>query len=103
MSKARLIDDLADDVSYGYATSKYDRHFFVDELMNDCRIKACHVDALMRTSDARTDTEERVRDMVRAAAVEFFTNEEAGQLYIEELIAEDERDKADEADYRTAA
>ena len=100
MSKARLIADISDDIVCGTAHGKYDAAYFLDGLMDEQSVTALDVSILLlshQDSEEHMYVSERVRELVEAEAIKFFSDEPAGQDYVSDLMAEIERDRALEA------
>ena len=96
-ARTTLIDGLANDISCGHAAGRYDAAFFLDSLIDAGRVSAVDVAVLLtcdQLSDKHIDTSDRLRLMLQKEAIEFFTTHDDGILYIDDKLAEDERDSA---------
>ena len=87
-----LIDDIAGDIAEGYSNGKFDAAYFLDSLMDDRQVEAHHVAILLNGGHAEYDVEKRIREMVKAAAVSFFSEDDRGIDYISDRLAEIEAD-----------
>jgi len=93
--RTKLIAELADEIACGNNFGVYDASFFLDTLIDDQRITSDDVAILLThndLSDTRISVEERLRKLVEAAAVEFFTNGR-GADFVDERLAEERADR----------
>lgn len=100
--RQRIIAELADDIACGEFDGKFTTAFFLDTLMDDQRVNATDVAVLLclnEFTDAHMNTQERLQNMVREAAVEFFTNDERGRDHINDKLAEAERERAADEEF----
>lgn len=100
--RAKMIADIADDISCGFGAGKYDRAFFLDSLMDNQRVTADDMDMLLTSSetnyDRRCAVRERICELVKQDAIEFFTNGD-GTDFIDERLALAEKEREADAEY----
>lgn len=90
MKRSDLINELADEISCGDKFGEYDAGFFLESLIDASRVTPLDVAVLLTKSehaDAHIETADRLREMVKQAAIEFFTNGR-GTDYIDDRLAE---------------
>lgn len=99
--RAELIAEIADEISCGESYGKYCAAFFMDSLLDDGRITADDVAILLTRndySDAHIAVADRLREMVKQSAVEFFTNGR-GTDYIDDKLAEERAEAEADAEF----
>lgn len=100
--RADMIEDFADDISCGEKIGGYDAAFFLDSLIDDQRVEAADVAVLLclgHHTDAHIRVSDRLREMIKQDAIEFFTNGRGVEL-IDDKIAEEIADEEADAAYQ---
>jgi hypothetical protein len=103
MSRKELIEEMADDITVGInrCVSMTD---IIDWMMDDTTIDPALIAGLVSTSeDVRIDCRYRLLKMVKREAVNFFTTNDIGILYIDDKIAERQAEEDEDVKERMKA
>ena len=90
--REELIAELADDISTGDRRGGFDAAFFLDSLLDQSRVSAVDVAVLLTCgehSDKHIFTADLVRGMVKADAIQYFTNSDRGIDFVNDMLAEE--------------
>jgi len=88
-----LIAEMADDIACGTAVAGgFDAAFFLDSLIDQGRVSAVDVAVLLTCgehSEQHIFTADLLRGMVKADAIQYFTNSDRGIDFVNDMLAEE--------------
>ena len=101
--RKELIEEMADDITVGI-TRYVSMQDIIDWMMDDGSIDPALIAGLVSTNeDIRIDCRYRLLNIVRREAINFFTTNDIGILYIDDKLAERQAEDDEDAKERMKA